>query len=52
MRFVSVRLAISTAVAGVLLVAAIPAACVDKPAGAADPAVINTWNAIAVATIA
>ena len=51
MRFLSVRLAISAALAGVLLVAA-PAASADKPAGAADPAVINAWNAIAVATIA
>ena len=45
------RLAISIAAAGVLLVAAIPAARADAPVGAADPAVITEWNQIAVKLI-
>jgi hypothetical protein len=48
----SIRLAVTTLAAGVLLVAAIPAARADPPVGAADPAVINTWNGIMVSTIA
>ena len=58
MRFVSARehrrrlsLGIALAAAGILLVAAVPAAKADPPVGAANPAVINTWNSIAVTTI-
>ena len=51
MRFVSARLVMTTAAAGVLLVAAIPAARAVPPTGAADPAVITEWNEIAVNTI-
>jgi hypothetical protein len=46
------RLAITIAAAAVLMVAAIPAARADAPVGAADPAVVNTWNGIAVSTVA
>jgi hypothetical protein len=47
----SARLALSFMAAGALLVALVPAAKADSPAGAADPAVVNTWNEIAVSTI-
>jgi hypothetical protein len=61
MRFVSLSLSrargkatlvFTITAAGVLLVAAIPAAHADAPVGAADPAVINTWNGITVGTVA
>ena len=47
----SARLVPLLAAAGALLIAAVPAANADPPAGAADPAVVNTWNAIAQSTI-
>jgi hypothetical protein len=45
------RRVISTLVVSAMLIAALPAAGAQPPA-AADPAVITTWNAIAVSTIA
>jgi hypothetical protein len=45
------RLAVALAAAGVFVIGAVPAARADPPAGAADPAVVNTWNAIAMTTI-
>jgi hypothetical protein len=45
------RRALSILAVGAALIAVLPAAAA-KPPGAADPAVINAWNTIAVSTIA